>query len=259
MKIYYKNLKEWKEEGKSINSIVCCDCLDALKELPDNYVDLVLTDPPYNLEWKESIELHGKKAIYGHKVETEKWDNLDIKELYNKLFKEFDRIINKKGSVIIFTRTEYITYAVDEAKKNNFDNKSTIIWHKTNPIPQVRKKNYLSSCESILWVARYDEKRCPFTFNFKSQKDMHNFIEMPLCGGNERTTHPTQKPIKLIRYLLDIHSNKDDLVLDPFIGSGTTAVACKRLNRNFLGFEINPEYCKIAVKRLEQENIQNWL
>src|SRR3990167_1089287 len=165
---------------------------------------------------------------------------------------EFNRIIKFTGSVILFTRSEYITYAVDSSKKNGFDNKATIIWHKTNPMPQVRKKNYLSSVETILWVVRYNEKKCPFIFNFKTQNEMHNFIEMPLCGGNERTEHPTQKPLKLIKHLLEIHSNPDNLVLDCFAGSGTTAVACKQLGRKFIGCDISQEYVDIANKRLSQ-------
>lgn len=228
------------------------DCLKFIKDIPDKSIDLVFTDPPYNLEWKQSIELHGRKALYGHKVETERWDNLDIKELYKILFKEFDRIVKFNGSVIMFVRSEYITYAVDSAKENNFDNKATIIWHKTNPIPQIRKKNYLSSIETILWVARFGEDKCPFTFNFKLQKEMHNFIEMPLCGGNERTEHPTQKPLALIRHFMEIHSNQDDIVFDPFMGSGTTCEAAKETGRRYIGVEISPIYFEIAKRRLAQ-------
>jgi site-specific DNA-methyltransferase (adenine-specific)/modification methylase len=188
--------------------------------------------------------------MYGHRIDTERWDIMD-KKLYDKLYREFDRIVKNNGGVIIFTRAEYISWALESAIRNNFDVKATIVWHKTNPIPQIRKKNYLSSVENILWVARWNDNKCDFTFNFKTQKEMHNFIEMPICGGNERTIHPTQKPIKLIKHLLQIHSNKNDLVLDPFLGSGTTAVACKELGRRYIGIEINPEYCEIARNRLK--------
>jgi len=235
------------------NKIICNDCLKFLPKIPDNSIDLVLTDPPYELDWRQSINFKNRKSMFHHKKETQKWDK-EVKELYPILFKEFDRIVKFNGSILIFTRSEYITWAVEEAKKNNFDNKATIIWHKTNPIPRVRKKNYLSSIETILWIARYNEKKCPFTFNFKTQNEMHNFIEMPLCGGKERTEHPTQKPLKLIEHLLEIHSNENDIILDPFIGSGTTAVACKRLKRNYIGIEKNKEYCKMAEDRLRAQS-----
>ena len=119
---------------------------------------------------------------------------------------------------------------------------------------QIRKKNYLSSIETILWVARFADK-CPFTFNFKKQKEMHNLITMQTCCGKERTKHPTQKPVKLIKHLLEIHSNPNDIILDPFLGSGTTAVACKELNRRYIGIEQSKEYCKIAEERIKRTNI----
>lgn len=233
------------------NQIVCDDFMNVLPQIPDNSIDLCLTDAPYELDWRQSINFKNRKSMFHHKNETKKWDT-GVKELYPLLFKELDRIVKYNGSVLIFTRSEYITYAVDAAKANNFDNKATIVWHKTNPIPQIRKKNYLSSIEMILWVARYAEKKCPFTFNFKTQNEMHNFIEMPICSGNERTSHPTQKPLKLIQYLLQVHSNEGDLILDPFAGSCTTAVASRSLKRDFINVEISPEYCEMGKKRLSQ-------
>ena len=78
---------------------------------------------------------------------------------------------------------------------------------------------------------------------------------MPICGGNERWKHPTQKPLRIIEKLLKTHSNENDIILDPFLGSGTTAVAAQYLKRNFIGIEINPEYCKIAEQRLSQKTL----
>lgn len=241
----------WKYPEDFINKVIQGDCLEIIKQIPDKSVDLILTDPPYELDWRQSINFKNRKSMFHHKEETQKWD-LGVKELYKYIFKEFDRIVKDNGSVILFTRSEFITYAVDEAKKNNFDSKATIVWHKTNPIPQVRKKNYLSSIETIWWCARFNEKKCDFTFNFLTQNEMHNFFEFPLCGGDERSEHPTQKPLKLMEKLVKIHSNKDDLILDPFLGSGTTAVAAKNLHRNFIGIEKEAKYCEIARQRLRQ-------
>lgn len=231
------------------------DCMEKMRDMPDGSVDLVLTDPPYELDWRRSIHFKNRKSMFHHKEETQKWDK-GVNELYRVIFKEFDRLVKYEGSVIIFTRSEFITWAVEEAKKNNFDNKATIVWHKVNPMPQVRKKNYLSAIETILWVARYDEKKCLFTFNFKTQNEMHNFIELPICSGNERLNHPTQKPLKLIKYFLEIHSNEKDTIFDPFMGSGTTGVACKLLNRNFIGIEINKTYFDMAEKRIKNTEVQ---
>ena len=235
-----------------LNKIYCMDAIEFLKKIPDNSVDLVLTDPPYNLRWKQQIELHGRKVFYHNYEELKGWDKIN-KEFYFKLFNEFDRIVKDNGSIIIFAKTELVTWIMEAGLVNNFDYKATINYVKSNPVPQVRKKNYCSSFETICWLARWNDKKCNFTFNFKSQKEMHNFIVMPICSGNERTKHPTQKPLKLISHLLEIHSNKKDIILDCFMGSGTTAVACKQLGRNFIGCDISEEYVKIANKRLAQE------
>ena len=246
-----KRKKKLKYPEDFINKVICGDCLEIMKYIPDRSIDLILTDPPYQIRWKSQIELHGRKAFYHNYQKLKEFDNINIKELYQKIYPEFDRILKETGSILIFVRNEKITYAVDEGLKNNLDTKATIFWHKTNPLPQVRKVNYLSSIESILWQSRWFDKKIRFTFNFKTQKEMHNFIELPICSGRERTIHPTQKPLKLIEHLIQIHSNESDLILDPFLGSGTTAVAAKRLKRNFIGIEINPEYCKIAEERIK--------
>ena len=149
-----------------LNKIFCIDCLEGMKQIEDHSIDLILTDPPYNLRLKQQIELHGRKAFYHNYEELKLFDNIDIKELYKSLYKEFDRILKPTGSVLIFVRNEFVTYAVDEGLLNNLDTKATIFWHKTNPMPQVRKVNYLSSVESILWQARWFDKKICFTFNF---------------------------------------------------------------------------------------------
>ena len=210
-----------------INKIHLMDALEFLKSLDEKSVDLVLTDPPYAIKWKQQIELHGRKVMY-HKFDELAgdggWDKVDIKQLYLDLFKEFDRVVKDNGSVLIFVRNEWITYCLEAGKQFHFDVKASLYWEKNNPIPQVRKKNYLSSVETVVWLARWNEDFCDFTFNFKKQKEMKNFIRLPLCQGLERTEHPTQKPLTLIKFLLEVHSNKGDLIIDPFVGSGTTAV-----------------------------------
>jgi DNA modification methylase len=241
-----------------LNKVRCVDCLDFMKGLPDKSIDLVLTDPPYELEWKDAIPFNDRKDMYHHKESTQQWDR-GVEELYEAIFTDFDRIVKYNGSVILFTRAEYITYAVDACKRHGFDNKATICWKKTNPMPQVRKKNYLSSIELVLWVARYSEKGCPFTFNFLTQNEMHNFVEMPLCGGNERQDHPTQKPLALMERFVIIHSNPGDIIFDPFAGSGTTGVAAIKLGRKFLGCDMNAKYADMSNDRLRVELEQNRL
>ena len=132
-----------------------------------------------------------------------------------------------------------------------FKHHGTIIWHKTNPAPQIRKTGFLSSCEAILWATNgFDNSKISYTFNFTKQNEMHNFIETPICMGNERTAHPTQKPKKVLSHLIKIFTNEQDWILDCFAGSGTTAVAANELKRNSINIETDNDYLKLIEKRL---------
>jgi len=115
---------------------------------------------------------------------------------------------------------------------------------KTNPVPINSQLNYLSNAKE--YFATFVKKSKP-TFNSKYNKGI---FEYPICSGNERTKHPTQKPLKLMEELVNIHTNQKDLILDPFMGSGTTGVACKNLNRNFIGIEVDKNYFTIAKDRI---------
>lgn len=227
------------------------DCLKVLPTLPDKSIDLVLTDPPYNLNWKTCITFKTRKNLYWAVEENLlEWDKVDLKSLWKKLAPEFDRLVKETGSVITFAPYEWSYYMFEEMKKNNFEFKTLIVWEKTNPVPQVRKRNYLITIECIVWFARPTTKKAKYTFNFKTQKEMKNIIKHPIVGGKERTIHPTQKPEKLIKHLLEIHSNPNDTILDPFLGSGTTMKVAKDLGRNCIGIEINPKYIELTKKRL---------
>jgi len=223
------------------------DCFTILDSIEDNTIDLVLTDPPYGIDWKEQIKFNNKKAYYSKGFdELKEWDLVDIKELYNKLFPILTRVTKDTGSIILFTRNENVTYAIESAAASGFYHKACIYWVKTNPVPQVRKRNYLSSVETIVWSVKTKDS---FTFNFSTQKEMLNYIQMPLCQGKERTEHPAQKPLALIKKLMAIHSNKEDTILDNFLGSGTTMKAAIETGRNCIGIEANKKYILACKER----------
>jgi len=121
------------------NKIIQGDCLEVLKEIPAESVDLILTDPPYQIRWKSQIELHGRKAFYHNYQELKKFDDIDVKVLYQKVYPEFDRILKNTGSLLIFVRNEKITYAVEEGLKNNLDTKATIFCTKQTPCHKLEK------------------------------------------------------------------------------------------------------------------------
>jgi len=224
------------------------DCLVGMKKLSDNKVDLILTDPPYNISRERTFSRDNAKDV---SLYFGDWDNIENKEFYKWLkivLLEMKRVLKPNGQLLMFSpRNWEYESVIDDV----LHVKRTLIWHKNNPTPQFLKVSYLTSYEMIRWAVQDEEvKNKDITFNFDKQKNMHDVLKYPICMGNERTEHPTQKPLDLINKLINIHSNEGDLVLDPFIGSGTTAVACLKTNRKFMGFEREEKYYNIALKRI---------
>jgi hypothetical protein len=129
-----------------------------------------------------------------------------------------------------------------------------MIWHKTNPAPKIFKAGFLNSCEMIFtcWNKKH-------TWNFISQAEMHNFIESTICMKPERLSnpkHPTQKPVAILKKMIEIASNENDIIFDPFMGVGSTGVAALALNRRFIGIEIDDIYFEAAKKRIEEALLQ---
>ena len=237
--------------------LICGNCITEMKKLPDESVDLTVTDPPYNISnYGNSLTKKGSKIVTADFGEWDKWDSQE--EYFDwciRMVKELDRVTKPKGSAYIFWDNHYqghITYLIE--KNTGFQQKCPIILRKVNPIPHVRKTNFRSSFEMLTLYVK-DEDKKPKTFNFLSQKEMCNVMDYAI--GKKATTHPTEKPLPMISRFVRISSNKNDLVLDPFLGSGTTACACKELGRQFIGIEISPEYFKMAEQRIlnTQENM----
>lgn len=256
------NLNEWIEHGKPINKVVCCDCLEGMKHIPDNSVDLVLTDPPYNISTENDNRDKSKlnspitRRKSPLKYDFGDWDNRtrnDFIEFTKCWLEECCRVLKTDGTIVSFFNKEDISLLGWTAKDYGIRTRTIFTWCKTNPVPSFRKVNYLSGVEFI-WIG----SKGLWTFNFGYQKDMKNYCLTPNSSVYGKTEHPTEKPLLLIEKFIKIHSNKDDVILDCFMGSGTTAIACKQLKRNFIGFEISEQYCKIARNRLKQENLNQW-
>lgn len=230
---------------------------DALKVLPEikKKVDAVIVDPPYNTANKNTKILSGRKA---RSSDFGKWDYftdrdyLDFTERWINLIKP---VLKINGNLLIFCKLEYVSDIKRIYEKLGFKHHGTIIWHKRNPAPQIRKTGFLSACEAILWATNgFDNKKISYTFNFSKQNEMHNFVESPICMGNERTSHPTQKPKKVLSHLIKIFSNEMDLILDCFAGSGTLAESAHELKRNSINVENDTNYFNIMQKRLKKIN-----
>ena len=133
-------------------------------------------------------------------------------------------------------------------EESNLDVKDVLVWRKTNPMPRNIERRYVQDMEFAVWGVK---KGAKWIFNKDENKPyMRSLFETSTVSGNERTAHPTQKSLQLMREIIKIHTNENDIVLDPFAGSGTTGAACLSLNRKFIGIELNKEYFMLSAERL---------
>lgn len=226
--------------------IFLADSKKYIKKIPSASVDLILTDPPYNLSPYSTgnIKMSWRKDFNNDLAE---WDKIDFNP--SEWIDEFKRILKPTGNIFAFTSYNLLG-KWHEVFDPEFDTFQFMVWHKTNPAPKIRRAGFLNSCELIICVWNKGH-----TWNFGKQNEMHNFIESPICMGRERTKdphHPTQKPLKVLKHVIKLGSRENDLVFDPFMGVGSTGVAALELGRRFLGIDIDEKYFKAAKKRIEQ-------
>lgn len=222
------------------------DNREVIKTIPDKSIDLILTDPPYNIAKYSTgnIELPNRTPLNN---DIANWDKFEVNP--EEYVNDFKRILKPHGNIFVFTTYNSIGKWHATFDKQ-FDTAQFMIWHKTNPTPNIFKKGFLNSCEMIIcfWNKGH-------TWNFTDQKNMHNFIESPICMGAERLKnpkHPAQKPVQILKHIIQIASNSNDVVFDPFMGVASSAIAALELNRIFYGCEINKDYYNAGVERVKK-------
>lgn len=246
-------------QSKATNYLINDDCLLGLKKLPENFIDLVLTDPPYNLGGHMKSRGSGVHRLRSNHFSTCDWDNLDERHWEQNMLllaTELARVVKDGGAVLMFMSVLKVGVIKSIFEEAGFYYKTTGTWHKTNPMPRNMNLSFVNSTES--WIY-FTKGRISGTFNNNGAL-FHDFVESGLTPGNEKKygKHPTQKPLKILRTFISLLSNEKELVLDPFCGSGSTLVAAKELNRNFIGIEIDEEYSLIARQRIkENENAKS--
>jgi len=219
------------------------NCRELLAALPEQSVDLLLTDPPYNLSPYSTGNMQFKwRAAINNDLAA--WDREFDPAEYREAFL---RVLKPTGNLMAFCSYNLLG-RWHEIFDPLFDTFQLFVWHKSNPVPKIRRQGFLNSCELI--VCLWNKGHC---WNFGRQRDMHNFYEGPICMGPERVKapkHPAQKPVRLLKHLIGIASCPGDLVLDPFMGVGSTGVAALELGRRFTGMELNSDYFAAAQERL---------
>ena len=237
------------------NKVYRLDCLEGLKKMESESVDLIFTDPPYFQYRAKNV-----KGLKNHKdVVTEfEFDLYQTEEEYLQFLEnvlvECYRVAKPGAAGYLFCGDDFVSYINRLVEKTGFQFRKVIHWHKTNPFPAFyTRKMFSNSMEMMVHFS----KGIPNTWNHKVVNQMHNFIETPICMGKERKAHKTQKPLKVCIPYIEISSNEGDVVLDPFMGSGSTAVAAYQLGRQFIGFERSTEYCDIIDLRFKEMGVRS--
>ena len=245
------------------NLITQGDSLELLKKIPDKSIDLIFADPPYNLQLRETLYRPDQTTV---EAVTNDWDKFETYQAYDdfslKWLQECKRALKDGGALWVIGSYHNILRLGTSIQNLGFWILNDIIWHKTNPMPNFRGTRFTNAHETLLWCTT--SRKAKYTFNYQNLKELNEGKQMrsdwhiPICSGKERLrednnqrSHPTQKPEALLYRIILSSTNVGDTILDPFLGSGTTAVIAKKLQRNFIGFEKDKEYIKLAKKRLK--------
>jgi DNA modification methylase/uncharacterized membrane protein (UPF0136 family) len=245
-----------------LNTIHQGDCVELLKKIPDNSIDLIFADPPYNLQLNGELYRPNQTKVDGV---DDAWDKFISKEEYDKFteswLKECYRVLKNTGSIWVIGTYHNIFRVGTIIQNLGFWILNDIVWVKSNPMPNFKGTRFNNAHETLIWATK--SQKSNYTFHYHSMKVMNDDLQMrsdwqiPICQGTERIkangkkAHSTQKPAELLFRIILSTSNQNDIVLDPFSGSGTTAAVAKRLGRRFIAFEKESFYIQIANDRIE--------
>jgi modification methylase len=246
-----------------LGQIIRQDCVAAMAGLPDACIDMVFADPPYNLQLGGDLF-----RPEGGRVDAvdDDWDKFETFGAYDDFtrawLKEARRILKPNGTLWVIGSYHNI-YRVGAALQDaGYWILNDIIWRKSNPMPNFRGTRFTNAHETLIWASRSEDSR--YTFNYRAMKALNDELQMrsdwmiPICAGTERVkgaagakAHPTQKPEALLYRVLLACTNKGDVVLDPFFGTGTTGAVARRLGRNWIGIEREGRYVDVARTRID--------
>lgn len=242
--------------------LLCGDSLELMKKLPTESVDLIFADPPYFMQLHKELVRPDATAV---SAVNDAWDKFQDFQAYDAFtmqwLTEAFRILKKTGSLWVIGTYHNIFRVGYHLQNIGFWILNDVIWRKTNPMPNFKGTRFTNAHETLIWATK--EPRTKYTFNYESMKAFNDDLQMrsdwliPVCHGPERvknekgkTLHSTQKPEELLYRIILACTNPKDLVLDPFLGSGTTAAIAKKLGRHYIGIDQDKTYVSYAQKRL---------
>lgn len=222
------------------------DCLELMKQIPDGGVDLVVTDPPYKVTNRGNSGTMGgmmadKKTMKGKVFD---FNSIDISDYINELY----RVLKPNSHCYIFSNQKNIYHFMDVINNHSkFKWFKNLIWLKDN---KIANQYYMTQFEYILFLRKGKAKR----INHCGTSEVLPFKNKKMKDSSGKVVHPTEKPVQLIKALIENSTKENEIVLDPFAGIGSTPLACLESNRNFIGYELDPKYFKIAQQRIKETN-----
>ena len=255
-------VKEVARPDLPIGQILDGDCIAAMRSLPAASVDLVFADPPYNLQLGGDLARPDGSHVA---AVTDHWDKFDSFAAYDKFTREWltqaRRVLKPGGSLWVIGSYHNIFRVGAILQDMGFWILNDVVWRKANPMPNFKGTRFTNAHETLIWASMGEKAR--YTFNYRAMKTLNDELQMrsdwvlPICGGAERLkkdgtkVHPTQKPEALLYRVMLATTNKGDVVLDPFFGTGTTGAVAKRLGREWIGCEREGVYRQAALERIE--------
>lgn len=245
-----------------VGRILDGDCIEAMRSLPDASIDMIFADPPYNLQLGGDLSRPDGSHV---DAVTDHWDQFDSFAAYDKFSREWlteaRRLLKPNGSLWVIGSYHNIFRLGAMLQDMGFWILNDIVWRKANPMPNFKGTRFTNAHETLIWCSMGEKAK--YTFNYRAMKTLNDELQMrsdwvlPICGGQERLkkaghkVHPTQKPEALLYRVMLATTNKGDVVLDPFFGTGTTGAVAKRLGREWIGCERESIYREAALERIE--------
>ncbi len=245
-----------------LDTIYQGDCIEIMNSLPAKSVDVIFADPPYNMQLGGDLCRPDCSRVAA--VDDE-WDKFASFKAYDdfsvRWLKAARRVLKDDGTLWVIGSYHNIFRVGAQLQDMGFWILNDIIWEKTNPMPNFKGTRFTNAHETLIWCAKSDKSK--YTFNYESMKAFNEDVQMrsdwhlPICTGHERLkdangkkVHTTQKPESLLYRVLMSSTNPNDVVLDPFFGTGTTGAVAKKLGRHYIGIEKDPVYIAAASERL---------
>jgi modification methylase len=256
-------LESAKSEYTASANILVGDCVAEMAKMPAASVDLVFADPPYNLQLQGDLKRPDDSRVDAVDDEWDKFSSFAAYDAFTHAWITACRRVMKPNATLWVIGSYHNIFRVGTILQDlGFWILNDVVWRKSNPMPNFRGRRFTNAHETLIWAAR-DAANRNYTFNYEALKAGNDDIQMrsdwliPLCTGEERLKggdgkklHPTQKPEALLARIMLAASRPDDLVLDPFSGTGTTGAVARRLRRRFIGVEREAEYAAAAERRI---------